>query len=59
MAPASSIRTLVSDRPGSTRWPTTATSIVKLAACAYDQFLLATDLLAVAERPIDPSGVTS
>lgn len=41
------------------RYPTTATNINRARARFTFKFFLATDLLAVAERPIDPSSVTS
>jgi hypothetical protein len=41
------------------RWPTTATNVNRARARMTYKFFLATDLLAVAERPIDPSSVTS
>jgi len=41
------------------RWPTTTTNVNRARARMTYKFFLATDLLAVAERPIDPSSVTS
>lgn len=41
------------------RWSTTATNLNRARARMTYKFFLATDLLAVAERPIDPSSVTS
>lgn len=41
------------------RWPTTGTNLNRARARMTLKFFLATDLLAVAERPIDPSSVTS
>lgn len=41
------------------RWPTTGTNLNRARARMTYKFFLATDLLAVAERPIDPSSVTS
>jgi len=41
------------------RWPTTSTNVNRARARMTYKFFLATDLLAVAERPIDPSSVTS
>ena len=41
------------------RYPTTTTNINRARARFTFKFFLATDLLAVAERPIDPSSVTS
>lgn len=41
------------------RWSTTSTNLNRARARMTYKFFLATDLLAVAERPIDPSSVTS
>jgi hypothetical protein len=41
------------------RYPTTTTNLNRARARFTFKFFLATDLLAVAERPIDPSAVTS